>query len=215
MKSLISKWGTYKLIRDEPLLWKQMDGPQANALIYGNYEYEKALFDPLLDYYNNLSLETANSDHLTQIGRIMGVRRPMMYAPGRYTHLFRFTHDPHHEDPETGFSEVGNQMDGGFLEDTSANEDDTLLVPLDTESYRKLLLTVAHSEGELGSIRLIDDIAYAFCGQYYTLEWLHDGYPQRLFLYLTSPNLTVYSIMKSLSEGLWAPIPGVLVDMAY
>jgi hypothetical protein len=203
------------LIRDEPLLWKQLDGPQANAIIEGQYLYTKDMFDPLLDYYDGLSLETANSDHLTQMGRLMGVRRPMMYSQGRFTHMFRFTHYPQSDSYEAGFSEVGDGMDGGWLDDTSHEEDDALLVPLDAENYRKLLIAVSRSDGELGSLKLIDDIAYEFCGPHYTLSWIPEGYPQRLFLYMTRADLTVYSIMRSLAEGLWAPIPGVLVDMDY
>ena len=86
-------------------LWKQLDGPQVKGLTKGVEEYWKSLFDDKLDYFNNISIDTANDDHLTLMGLLSGLIRPVIQEPDKT--FFYFTEQAEHNFPH-GFSDLDN-----------------------------------------------------------------------------------------------------------
>ena len=135
-------------------LWKQFNGPQITAISQAIYEYLKSIWDNTLDYFNGLSVATANSDHLTLIGLISGLTRPIIDAEDVRT--FFFTDGL--ETPTThGFSDADDpDVPGGVLSDLNEWQDSHKEL-LPTEVYRRLLLDYVTSDGERGGLTLLDN----------------------------------------------------------
>lgn len=135
-------------------LWKQLDGPQVTGLMKGVEEYWKSLFDDKLDYFNNMSIDTANDDHLTLIGLLSGLIRPVIQEPDKT--FFYFTEQAEHHFPN-GFSDLDNlELGGGLF--SKVDKKSLQNVTLDTEYYRALLKAWDRGQGEIGSLMLLDDI---------------------------------------------------------
>lgn len=139
--------------------WEQFNGPQITAIVKATFEWLKTSFDATLDYFNGWSVKTVNSKHLTTIGILMGIGRPILRRIAG-TQFF-FTNSSHGENQHNnvhGFSEVGGEIGGRFQEvDPLAGEIDVL----QDDYYRVLLSAVQNSKGEAGSLTLLDDIADA------------------------------------------------------
>ena len=139
--------------------WEQFNGPQVTAIVKAVFEWLKASFDRTLDYFNGWSVKTVNSKHLTTVGILMGIGRPILRRI-RGTQFF-FTNSTHGENQHNnvhGFSEVGGEVGGRFQEiDPLAGE----IEVLQDNYYEALLEAVQKSEGEAGSLTLLDDIANA------------------------------------------------------
>ena len=73
-------------------MWEQLDGPQVSALSNALFEYWKSVFDVKLDYFNNISVNTASDIHLTLLGLLSGLIRPNISEPDR--EYFYFTEHP-------------------------------------------------------------------------------------------------------------------------
>ena len=136
-------------------LWKQLNGPQITAFTKSVYNWAVDEFDRTLEYLNNLSISTANSKHLSFLGMLANFSRPFIRKLN--LSLFFFTESPQ-SDFVHGFSSLEDVGVGGKvvaleqLYETMENE------PLKDSVYRELLLAYANSEGEIGSITLLDDI---------------------------------------------------------
>lgn len=135
-------------------LWKQLDGPQVTGIAKGIEEYWKTLFDDKLDYFNNISIDTANDDHLTLMGLLSGLIRPVIQEPDKI--FFYFTEMVEHNFSH-GFSDLDHPELGGGLF-SKVDKKSLQNVTLDTEYYRALLRAWDHGQGEIGSLMLLDDI---------------------------------------------------------
>ena len=206
-------------------MWEQLDGPQVTAIHTAVYEYWKQQFDRVLDYLNNLSVDTANDAHLTFLGILGNFIRPVITVPDR--DYFYLTEIPYH-DSTRGLASLGNRKVGGRL--TSKGGATTEARPVNTEYYRALLKAYEQSEGELGSLVLLDDICSALAKldnpqspATYTFEFMEEDIPAGrapgdLFIDIGGMNdwnnpLQVYAVLRGLAQSSYYPLPQVYVSL--
>jgi hypothetical protein len=67
------------LVLKRPCFWQQLDGPIAGTIFDGIKGWFKRGFESTMDYFSKFSIETATGDHLTTIGLLMGIPRPLVY----------------------------------------------------------------------------------------------------------------------------------------
>jgi len=150
------------MIEEVQTLWRQLNGPQAVAFVRSIFAYFKDAYDDNLDYLNGLNIETANEQHLNFIGKLMGIRRPIVQSES-YSKLLYFSDNLQSNDSQ-GLAKVYTDVDGqgGFFDTTdgfSSNENADIL-PI--EDYRFLLKVVSEQEGSFRSLVLIDKIVSQF-----------------------------------------------------
>jgi len=204
--------------------WEQFNGPQVTAIVRAVFEWLKASFDRTLDYFNGWSVKTVNSKHLTTVGILMGIGRPILRRI-RGTQFF-FTNSVHGENQHNnvhGFSEVGGEVGGRFQEiDPLAGE----IEVLQDNYYEALLEAVQKSEGEAGSLTLLDDIANAlnnvnnaplFVGYEFTYYRAPYGRPGDVRLFMG--NITdwerwtyVLAAIEAVTNTLYRPEPTVFTE---
>lgn len=207
-------------------LWKQLDGPQVKGLTKGVEEYWKSLFDDKLDYFNNISIDTANDDHLTLMGLLSGLIRPVIQEPDKT--FFYFTEQAEHNFPH-GFSDLDNLESGGGLFSKVDNKS-LQNVTLDTEYYRALLRAWDRGQGEIGSLMLLDDI----CAELTALDTGNeptyrfdimegkniplDRAPGDVYIDMGSASewnnpLHVYAVLMGIGDTVYSPQPRLFVSL--
>ena len=135
-------------------MWEQLNGPQIKGICDAIYQYTVDIFDSLLDYFNNLSVDNANTEHLTLIGMLSGLVRPLVYEPD--SAYFLFTEEALHN-YERGFSSLQSAAGGKFAPDYE--ESSRLQHNYLTDSYyRPLLKAWCMGDNEIGGLALLDDI---------------------------------------------------------
>lgn len=143
-------------LRPLRFLWKQMNGPQATAIMTSIFRWVQDMFNKNIEYLTNFSIATAKGEHLSLIGNIMGVIRPIVTVAD--AKMFIFTSSPE-QDVEYGFSgEPGPLAVGGKF----ISLEEMLLAYQRTACpdsyYRKVLQAIASSNREPFSIAFIDDL---------------------------------------------------------
>lgn len=162
------------MINPISFLWRQFTGSQVNAIATALWQYFKDSFDGTLEYYRNLKIANANDDHLTWIGILQGVARPLIPLPDESYFLFTETYGYEEGDgaePETwyaghmipdsglnprGFGSVNNS-EGGRLTDVKGIGDYEYIP---ATIFRAVLRANSSSSGVLGSLVVLDDILY-------------------------------------------------------
>jgi hypothetical protein len=66
-------------VLNHPCFWRQMDGPIASVIFDGLQNWFRNMFKTQLDYFHRFSIQTATGSHLTFIGLLMGMPRPLVY----------------------------------------------------------------------------------------------------------------------------------------
>lgn len=193
-------------------------------------------FDPLMEYFRNFSILTANDEHLSIIGVWQGLARPLIYVPDGntffFTEAYGYRKDPTKEGhliPNTnfpsqrGFAEVGSDVGGVFAMNT--RKTNYVYKQLDVV-YRELLRAFTESDGELGSLTALDDMMYALWKRnhkngevpIYQFSWADDKSAFTigdLFLdmgdviYWEYP-YEVYAQLKLFGQTLWFPMPQLI-----
>lgn len=209
-------------------LWQQLNGPQTTGLCKAIEEYWKTIFDTKLDYFNKLSIETANDDHLTLFGLLSGLVRPTISEPDR--DYFYFT-----ENPETGvlhgFSDLADLTIGGKFSKLDSGGG-IHNVSVDTEFYRALLRAWTEGEGEIGSLMLLDDICAELTKldigpetvPFYQFSFMagddipQDRAPGDVFIDMRSMAawhnpLHVYAVLNGIGNSAYAPQPRLFVSL--
>jgi hypothetical protein len=165
------------MIVDFAFLWKQLNGPQITGIAKAVREFVKTSFDSILDYFNKLSITTATSEHLTLIGILQGIARPIV--PLVSDSAFQFSGEYEYITDETtgkripskyypasqGFTDTGDaqgKKGGRFTEEgeSTAIAEGTAEGYIDKSLFRIILNTVATSKGKIGSLVLLNDIVY-------------------------------------------------------
>ena len=164
------------MINPISFLWKQLNGPQISAICNAIWQYFKDSYDNLLDYFYNLSIASANDSHLTFIGLLQGLARPLTDIPSvKYITMgeeYGYIDDPDspgHKIPDSqyptpyGFSELGDEQSevargGRFPAEDGITEGKRYI---SSYVFRALLAGNAASKGALGSIVALDDMLYA------------------------------------------------------
>lgn len=150
-------------------LWKQLGGPQISAYCQGVFEYFKYTYDSVMDYLYQLKIANATSSHLTMIGALQGVARPIVeVAAGRWS-LFStiarppedryYPHDPY-DQSEHGLSDLADMSVGGLLSEIGTEttyKNQYISDPL----FRIILQASSDSRAQPGSLVWLDDVMYA------------------------------------------------------
>lgn len=142
-------------------LWKQLNGPQITGIMKAIFQFIKNKLDAHLDYYNTISIDTANEKHLELIGTLMGISRPIFTLADEK--FFYFTTTPGEERPldpyDHGFGTKGKTI-GGKFSDAANSYEYMKMYKVSLPVYRELLKAVANSRGEAGSLVFLDDVTY-------------------------------------------------------
>ena len=89
------------MINPISFLWRQFCGPQVVGIMQGLYAYFKESYDTTLEYFRNMSIASATSEHLTVRGALGGVARPLVPIPDEDYLVFSNTYGYIQEgDPE-------------------------------------------------------------------------------------------------------------------
>lgn len=146
------------MIRSIEFLWKQLNGPQITAVVKAFHDWCVSQFDALIEYFDNLSIDTASHYHLSLMGQIANLARPFVSIPDK--NFFWFTAHPQ-KNFEHGFSSLEDRGIGGKFIDIQKLYDTYHGEPLTDEFFRILLKTYTNSDGEDGSLKLMDDVVDA------------------------------------------------------
>lgn len=208
-------------------LWEQLDGPQVSALSDALFEYWKAVFDEKLEYFNNISVETATDIHLTLLGLLSGLVRPVIMEPaGDFFYFTEFDEHP----MDHGFSDLEDPTVGGKF--CPIDKGSTIHnTSLDAEHYRALLRAWVNGQGDIGSLMLLDDM----CNELTKLD-LGDVTPFYEFMFMEGPNipsdrapgdvyidmrsaqnwnnpLHVYAVIQGIANTAYAPQPRMFISI--
>lgn len=207
-------------------LWKQLNGPQVVAFCKAIYEYLREMFDTNINYWSGISIATAKDDYLIELGALAGFPRaiverypndPVMftkeyYGPGSAAGGicgFGFSDGLKHG-PSNG--------DGGRFNDVR-DKKIKALIPANT--YRRALEAFVHSDGEMGSLVLLDDIMGSQIGEGNPDNAYNFDYNTvapgdiilRFFAVREWPDgVSAPYLMTSLADGPYAPVPRVYIS---
>lgn len=208
-------------------MWQQLNGPQITAIKDAIFEYWKTTFDAKLDYFNNLSIETANDDHLTLLGLLSGMTRPTISEADR--DYFYFTEDPEYNTTH-GFSDLEDMAVGGKFVKADVGQG-VHNVSLNEAHYRALLRAFVRGQGELGSLELLDDI----CTELTKLD-LGNTEPFHRFVFMQGDDipsgrapgdvfldmgnisdwhnpLHIYAVLRGVADAIYSPQPQMYVSI--
>lgn len=161
------------MINPISFLWKQFNGPQITAICQALWEYFHDTYDSFLEYFNKLSISTANSDHLTWLGILQGLSRPLIPIPDEDMFWFTEEHgyiddpdNPGHLIPDAEFpSTHGFATEDGFPYGDFARLDSEKFTSgyhyIPDYLFRAVLRGNSSSKGYLGSLIALDDIMYS------------------------------------------------------
>lgn len=209
-------------------LWQQLNGPQVKGISNAIFEYMKSVLDKKLDYFNNVSVDTVNSAHLTLLGLLSGLVRPTISEADR--DYFYFSEIAEHNTTH-GFSSLDNLTEGGRFSSLSEGEG-RHNASLNDEYYRVLLQTWVAGDGEIGSLVLMDDLCEALTNL--DLKGLVAPFYQ--FQFLLGPDvpaarsqgdifidvgnntewsnpLYVYAVLRGIADTAYAPIPQIFLSL--
>lgn len=137
-------------------LWKQFRGPQITGIMTAVYRWMKAKLDTTLDYFNTFSIETANETHLSLIGMIIGLVRPIVdFSPFS---MFWFTDGGPLGNNDHGFDSIPATGFGGQFSDLQNPDTVQLHEVLPARFYRPLLKAWADYDMDGASLSFLDTV---------------------------------------------------------
>ena len=209
-------------------MWEQLDGPQISVISDALFEYWKSVFDDKLEYFNNISVNTASDVHLTLLGMLSGLVRPNISEADR--EYFYFTENAE-SNFEHGFSDLENPAVGGKL--TKLDSGGGIHnVSLDAEHYRALLKAWVSGNGDIGSLMLLDDICNELTKldlgddvqPFYEFDFMYDTPlpTNRAFgdVYLDMRSMSnwhnplhIYAVLQGIADSAYAPQPRIFISI--
>lgn len=206
--------------------WQQFNGPQISCVLKAVFEWLKSVFDSTLDYFNDWTTDTVNDKHLTTIGTLMGIGRPVIKRVESTKFFFTATiHGEGGHNNIHGFSEIGGQVGGRFgeVEDTGGQ-----IEVLQENYYRAVLKAIQTSTGEEGSLILLEDIANALNNvnnspifTTYNFHWYREPEGRNGDVLLYMGNVTdwdrstyVIAALQAVTRALYGPEPLLSTEMA-
>lgn len=148
-------------------LWKQLRGPQISAIMRAIFDYFMETVDPLLEYWNNMDIVHANTQHLTIIGALQGIARPILYVPS--VDYFWFSDVPEEgtyypSEPYTqslhGLSTIEDMSKGGKFAEIEEDTSEGSYKIIGNSVFRPLLQGASKSMAAQGSLEWLDDVLY-------------------------------------------------------
>lgn len=201
------------MLRERPLLWLQLDGPQSNGIIRAIFLWFKSWIDPVISYFQNWTIDNATNSHLTTMGLLSGVPRPYSFS---------------YDDPDWykwlrgaelstsslyGLAVDYDQVSGGWFS-TETSGIATTKERINEAMYRPILKTICTSEFEVGGLLLIDKlVSLFFAPENYTIAWASGGQPGDIQVTIAEEN--TIALLALLSIGyLWEPNTHIIVEFS-
>jgi hypothetical protein len=170
-------------------LWKQFCGPQVTAIVTALFHYIRNTFNNQIEYLSTFSIKTASDAHLTLIGALLGIIRPIIRVADLSDFIFT-------TDPETGkdygVSEApGPSQLGGKFTDLYADMRKWTSELCPAEYFRQILLTCARSNAHPMSPVFISefldnlfDVLFPTGNRpVYTFTWIYNIQPDAGIIY--------------------------------
>lgn len=154
---------------DRSYFSKQLSGPVIAVVTEAIYDFLHSFVDTLCDYFKNLSITTADSNHLDFIGHLTGFARP--YYPGDeiLTYFIRF--DENYRQPgepalklSSTYEEWSYGTEEGIFAATTEGGYGGETSPASDALYRELLQALTTVETNLNSRRSLYTITRIFLG---------------------------------------------------
>lgn len=150
---------------DRPYVAKQLNGPVVKGFIKAVYNFFHTYMDHHVAYFKNLSIETADVQHLRFIGNIMGLQLFNLFSDpsgGMYLVFTEGAFNTSEYDYNNGWSEAYRQYQDGDGVFGTGNEEE-YPVSLTASQYRAVLEAVSQvSSAAIDSIHMIDLLAHVY-----------------------------------------------------
>lgn len=148
---------------------KQLSGPVISVVINAIYDFLHSFTDSLCNYFKNLSIATAEQNHLDFIGHLTGFARP--YYPGDeiLTYFIRFD-EGYRETSDTAlrlsdtYEEWSYGTEAGIFASTTDGGYGAETTPATDDIYRELLQALTTVETDINSRRSLYTITKIFLG---------------------------------------------------
>jgi hypothetical protein len=142
------------MLKKQRFLWKQLNGPQITAIMDVLWKYHVEKYDKRLDYFNTLSISTAENKHLSMIGKLMQFTRPSSISMMDFNKYIRFSYIQQGQvPPKADYGLSSGYFDYGPEDPHHDN------VELSDTVYRKVLIALSQVDGFSRGLALIDDLA--------------------------------------------------------
>ena len=150
---------------DRPYIAKQLNGPIIKSFFKAVYNFFHTYMDHHVDYFKNLSIETADVHHLRFIGNIMGLQLFNLFTDpsgGMYLVFTEGAFDTSEYDYNNGWADIYRQYQNGDGVFGTGNEEE-YTVTLTTSQYRAILEAVSQvASAAIDSIFMIDLLAHVY-----------------------------------------------------
>lgn len=150
---------------DRPYIAKQFNGPIISAFFKAVYNFFHTYMDHHVNYFKNLSIETADTQHLRFIGNIMGLQLFQLFTDpsgGMYLVFTDDAFDTSEYDYDNGWADIYRQYQAGDGVFGTGNEQEYPVV-LSTQQYRAILEAVSQvASAAIDSIYMIDLLAHVY-----------------------------------------------------
>lgn len=150
---------------DRPYIAKQFNGPIISAFFKAVYNFFHTFMDHHVNYFKNLSIETADTQHLRFIGNIMGLQLFQLFTDPSGGMYLVFTDDAFNTseyDYDNGWADIYRQYQAGDGVFGTGNEQEYPVV-LTTHQYRAILEAVSQvASAAIDSIFMIDLLAHVY-----------------------------------------------------
>lgn len=176
-------------LRPFRFLWKQFCGPQVTAIMTAIFRYMRDTFNNQIEYLSTFSIKTASDTHLTLIGALSGIIRPIVTIVDLAN--FIFTTEAESGKDYGVSAEPGPNQPGGKFTDlyTDVRQRTSELCP--AEYFRQILLAYSQSEAEpMSPVFLAEFLDYLFDILFptgtrptYTFSWFDTIYPDSSIMY--------------------------------
>jgi len=150
---------------DRPYIAKQFNGKIISAFIKAVYNFFHVYMDVHTDYFKNLSISTADTQHLRFIGNIMGLQLFELFTDpsgGMYLVFTDGAFDVSEYDYNNGWADIYRAYQDGDGVFGTGNEQEYPVV-LSTSQYRAILEAVSEvASASIDSIHMIDVLAHVY-----------------------------------------------------
>lgn len=164
-------------------LWKQMCGSQVTAIMTAIFRHMQNVFNSQISYLSTFSIATATDSHLTFIGTLSGIIRPIITVADLSNFIFTF--EPEH-DVEYGVSAApGPGQTGGKFTDLYDDMRHWTSELCPAEYFRQILLTCSKTNAEpMSPLFLSEFLDHLFDSLFpvgnrpvYSFYWFDEVYP--------------------------------------
>lgn len=150
---------------DRPYIAKQFNGPIITAFFKAVYNFFHTYMDHHVSYFKQLSIETADTQHLRFIGNIMGLQLFQLFSDpsgGMYLVFTDAAFDTDEYDYNNGWADIYRQYQSGDGVFGTGNETE-YPVALTTHQYRAILEAVSQvASAAIDSMFMIDLLAHVY-----------------------------------------------------